>query len=175
MSAIEAFTTATITAFSVGAGSITEQSLDFNESTLPSAFSIVPLMRMVCAVAAEHDAAIIAPASTSRIVLVISFSRTSMRAITVARRALLDSTGRAGRGPEAAVAVVVVAHRRCLVERVAVCLAFQRSKCVDKIYKMAPRGPCISAKSLFSKHLHDSCILLWDSAPDGGVACLVRC
>src|SRR5260221_9948695 len=75
MSAIEAFTTATIIAFSASVSLTSAPSLDFNESTLPSAFSIVPLMRMVCAVAAEHDAAIIAPASSNRIVLVISFLR----------------------------------------------------------------------------------------------------
>src|SRR5450631_960947 len=75
MSAIEAFTTAMIIAFSVSVSLTSAPSLDFNESTLPSAFSIVPFMRMVCAVAAEHDAAIIAPANTSRIVLVISFPR----------------------------------------------------------------------------------------------------
>src|SRR2546430_7319300 len=75
MSAIEAFTTPMIITFSVSVSLTSAPSLDFNESTLPSAFSIVPLMRMVCAVAAEHDAAIIAPASTNRIVLVISFPR----------------------------------------------------------------------------------------------------
>lgn len=36
-------------------------------------------------------------------------------------------------------------------------LAFQQSKCVDKIYGMAPAGPRMSAKSLFSGHLYDSC------------------
>src|SRR5258705_8732981 len=71
MSAIEAFTTATIIAFSVSVSLTSAPSVDFNESTLPSAFSIVPRIRTVCAVAAEHAATIIAPASTIRMVLVI--------------------------------------------------------------------------------------------------------
>src|SRR6266567_4557803 len=75
MSAIEAFTTATIIAFSVSVSLTSAPSLDFNESTLPSAFSIVPRMRTVCAMAAAHDAAMIAPASAIRIVLIILFPR----------------------------------------------------------------------------------------------------
>jgi hypothetical protein len=39
--------------------------VDFKVSTLPSALSIVPRTRTVCAVAAAHDAAMIAPASAN--------------------------------------------------------------------------------------------------------------
>src|SRR5712671_5149181 len=57
MSAIEAFTTATIIAFSVSVSLSSAPSLDFKVSTLPSTLSIVPRTRTVCAVAAAHDAA----------------------------------------------------------------------------------------------------------------------
>src|SRR5438093_738759 len=72
MSAIEAFTTATILASSVSVSLSSAPSLDLSVSTLPSAFSIVPRTRRVCAVTA-HDAAIIAPTSSNRIVLIMSF------------------------------------------------------------------------------------------------------
>ena len=63
MSAIEAFTTATISALSVRASLSPAPSVDFRVSTLPSTFSMVPRTRRVCAVAAVHHAAMIAPAS----------------------------------------------------------------------------------------------------------------
>src|SRR5207249_9947201 len=75
MSAIEAFTTATIRALSVSVSLSSAPSVDFKVSTLPSAFSMVPRTRRVCAVAAAHDAAMMAPASTTRIALVRSFPR----------------------------------------------------------------------------------------------------
>src|SRR4029077_7144418 len=79
MSAIEALTTATIIALSVSVSLSSAPSLDFKVSTLPSAFSMVPRTRMVCAVAAVHDAARIAPASANRAVLIMSVPPESRR------------------------------------------------------------------------------------------------
>src|SRR5256885_7121144 len=73
MSAIEAFTTATIIALSVSVSVSSAPSLDFKVSTLPWTFSMAPRTRRVCAVAAAHEAAMIAPASANCIGFIILF------------------------------------------------------------------------------------------------------
>src|SRR6266851_5185511 len=55
MSAIEAFTTATISALSVSVSLSSAPSVDLKVSTLPSAFSMVPGTCKVYAVASQHE------------------------------------------------------------------------------------------------------------------------
>src|ERR1044071_5184060 len=71
MSAIDALTTATMLALSASAILSCAPWAVFTVRTLPSTFSIVPLTRWVCAAALAHRAAISAPASTPRMVLVM--------------------------------------------------------------------------------------------------------
>jgi hypothetical protein len=71
-SAIDAFTTATMLALSASAIFSCAPWVVFTVRTLPSTFSIVPLTRWVCAAALVHTAAISAPASAPRMVLVIA-------------------------------------------------------------------------------------------------------
>src|SRR5262245_40127402 len=72
MSAIDAFTTATMLALSASAIFSCAPWAVFTVRTLPSTFSIVPLTRWVCAAALAHRAAISAPASAPRMVLVMA-------------------------------------------------------------------------------------------------------
>src|SRR6267154_1050792 len=98
MSAIEALTTATIIALSVSVSLSSAPSLDFKVRTLPSTFSMSPRTRRVCAVAAVHHAAMIAPASAIRIVLIMLFPGMWTRAI-VAALTVYDSLQLANRMP----------------------------------------------------------------------------
>src|SRR6267154_2562192 len=98
MSAIEALTTATIIALSVSVSLSSAPSLDFKVRTLPSTFSMSPRTRRVCAVAAVQHAAMIAPASAIRIVLIMLFPGMWTRAI-VAALTVYDSLQLANRMP----------------------------------------------------------------------------